>query len=207
MPCRILSTAGKYLSDSYSPRSLTGLQDSVLADRKAPGRNPWQEHNYLQRGSPAEFASLLEILYSLKVRPGRRVLAAGAFPSPPPPSGAPAPRAGSGVARPAAACVVCTVPPPADAPRSADAGAGRRAGWARGFSSSDAPPQPGLPAAPGPVPGGPLPLQWGAPPHHRRAGPLPRGGARVGGEKREPLVQPPPCGRVTGRVPPGCSLS
>ncbi|XP_039696156.1 conserved oligomeric Golgi complex subunit 7 [Pteropus medius] len=63
---RILSTAGKYLSDSYSPRSLTGLQDSVLTDRKAPSRNPWQEHNYLQRGSPAEFASLMEILHSLK---------------------------------------------------------------------------------------------------------------------------------------------
>ncbi|XP_023375859.1 conserved oligomeric Golgi complex subunit 7 [Pteropus vampyrus] len=67
---RILSTAGKYLSDSYSPRSLTGLQDSVLTDRKAPSRNPWQEHNYLQRGSPAEFASLMEILHSLKVRAG-----------------------------------------------------------------------------------------------------------------------------------------
>ncbi|XP_016010991.2 conserved oligomeric Golgi complex subunit 7 [Rousettus aegyptiacus] len=65
---RILSTAGRYLSDSYSPRSLTGLQDSVLADRKAPGRNPWQEHNYLQQGNPAEFASLMETLYALKER-------------------------------------------------------------------------------------------------------------------------------------------
>lgn len=79
---RILSTAGKYLSDSYSPRSLAGLQDSVLTDRKGPGRNPWQEHNYLQRGNPAEFASLMEILYALKVWAGPAFLRVGALPVP-----------------------------------------------------------------------------------------------------------------------------
>lgn len=67
-PCRILSTAGKYLSDSYSPRSLAGIQDSVLTDRKPSAKNPWQEHNYLQKDSPAEYASLMETLYTLKVR-------------------------------------------------------------------------------------------------------------------------------------------
>uniref|UniRef100_A0A671F603 Conserved oligomeric Golgi complex subunit 7 n=2 Tax=Rhinolophus ferrumequinum TaxID=59479 RepID=A0A671F603_RHIFE len=63
---KILSTAGKYLSDSYSPRSLAGIQDSVLTDRKPSAKNPWQEHNYLQKDNPAEYASLMEILYTLK---------------------------------------------------------------------------------------------------------------------------------------------
>lgn len=66
--CRILSTAGKYLSDSYSPRSLASIQDSILTDRKPSPKNPWQEHNYLQKDNPAEYASLMEILYTLKVR-------------------------------------------------------------------------------------------------------------------------------------------
>ncbi|XP_019368341.1 PREDICTED: conserved oligomeric Golgi complex subunit 7 [Gavialis gangeticus] len=63
---RILSTAGKYLSDSYSPCSLSGLQDVSLADKKSTGKNPWQEFNYLQKENPAEHASLLETLYTLK---------------------------------------------------------------------------------------------------------------------------------------------
>lgn len=63
---RILSTAGKYLSDSYSPRSLAGFQDSILTDKKSPAKNPWQEYNYLQKDNPAEYASLMEILYTLK---------------------------------------------------------------------------------------------------------------------------------------------
>ncbi|KAJ8798606.1 hypothetical protein J1605_016409 [Eschrichtius robustus] len=63
---RILSTAGKYLSESYSPRSLTGFQDSILTDKKSSARNPWQEYNYLQKDSPAEYGSLMEILYTLK---------------------------------------------------------------------------------------------------------------------------------------------
>uniref|UniRef100_A0A7M4EX52 Conserved oligomeric Golgi complex subunit 7 n=1 Tax=Crocodylus porosus TaxID=8502 RepID=A0A7M4EX52_CROPO len=63
---RILSTAGKYLSDSYSPCSLSGLQDVSLADKKSTGKNPWQEYNYLQKENPVEHASLLETLYTLK---------------------------------------------------------------------------------------------------------------------------------------------
>ncbi|XP_036135416.1 conserved oligomeric Golgi complex subunit 7 isoform X2 [Molossus molossus] len=63
---KILSTAGKFLSDAYSPRSLSGVQDSILTDRKSSAKNPWQEYNYLQKDSPAEYASLMEILYTLK---------------------------------------------------------------------------------------------------------------------------------------------
>lgn len=36
-------------------------------ERKASGRNPWQEYNYLQRGNMAEYNGLMELLYSLKV--------------------------------------------------------------------------------------------------------------------------------------------
>ncbi|KAI1896198.1 hypothetical protein AGOR_G00092340 [Albula goreensis] len=63
---RILATAGKYLSESYSPRSLTGIQEASTADRKASTKNPWQEYNYLLKGNPAEYASLMEMLYNLK---------------------------------------------------------------------------------------------------------------------------------------------
>ncbi|XP_037670377.1 conserved oligomeric Golgi complex subunit 7 isoform X2 [Choloepus didactylus] len=63
---RILSTAGKYLSDSYSPQSLAGFQDSILTDRKSSVKNPWQEYNHLQKDNPVEYASLMEILYTLK---------------------------------------------------------------------------------------------------------------------------------------------
>lgn len=64
---RILGTAGKYLSDSYSPRSLAGIQEASSTDRKSTTKNPWQEYNYLQRGNMAEYSSLMEVLYSLKV--------------------------------------------------------------------------------------------------------------------------------------------
>ncbi|KAJ8399798.1 hypothetical protein AAFF_G00405280 [Aldrovandia affinis] len=63
---RILATAGKYLSESYSPRSLTGIQEASTADRKASTKNPWQEYNYLLKGDPVEYASLMEMLYNLK---------------------------------------------------------------------------------------------------------------------------------------------
>jgi hypothetical protein len=38
-----------------------------LTDKKSPAKNPWQEYNYLQKDNPAEYASLMEILYTLKV--------------------------------------------------------------------------------------------------------------------------------------------
>uniref|UniRef100_A0A8C5RAM3 Conserved oligomeric Golgi complex subunit 7 n=1 Tax=Leptobrachium leishanense TaxID=445787 RepID=A0A8C5RAM3_9ANUR len=62
---RILSTASKYLSDSYSPRSLTGIQETSALDRKS-SRNPWQEYNYLQKGDTTEYANLMETLYTIK---------------------------------------------------------------------------------------------------------------------------------------------
>lgn len=68
MISRILATAGKYLSESYSPRSLTGIQEASTSERKSAGKNPWQEYNYLQRGSMVEYNSLMELLYSVKVR-------------------------------------------------------------------------------------------------------------------------------------------
>uniref|UniRef100_A0A673WW89 Conserved oligomeric Golgi complex subunit 7 n=1 Tax=Salmo trutta TaxID=8032 RepID=A0A673WW89_SALTR len=63
---KILATAGKYLSESYSPLSLAGIQEASSTERKTSGRNPWQEYNYLQRGNMAEYNSLMEVLYSLK---------------------------------------------------------------------------------------------------------------------------------------------
>ncbi|MBN3275253.1 COG7 protein, partial [Polyodon spathula] len=63
---RFLSTAGRYLSDSYSPSSLTGIQEASAADRRSSTRNPWQEYNYLLKGNAAEYASLMEMLYNLK---------------------------------------------------------------------------------------------------------------------------------------------
>lgn len=63
---KILGTAGKYLSDSYSPRSLAGIQEASSTERKSACRNPWQEYNYLQRGNMVEYNSLMEVLYSLK---------------------------------------------------------------------------------------------------------------------------------------------
>ncbi|XP_023267149.1 conserved oligomeric Golgi complex subunit 7 [Seriola lalandi dorsalis] len=63
---KILGTAGKYLSESYSPRSLAGIQEASSTERKSVTKNPWQEYNYLQRGNMAEYNSLMEVLYSLK---------------------------------------------------------------------------------------------------------------------------------------------
>lgn len=63
---KILATAGKYLSDSYSPRSLAGIQEASSTERKNTTKNPWQEYNYLQRGNMVEYNSLMEVLYSLK---------------------------------------------------------------------------------------------------------------------------------------------
>ncbi|KAA8581663.1 hypothetical protein FQN60_003244 [Etheostoma spectabile] len=63
---RILATAGKYLSESYSPRSLAGIQEASSTERKSATKNPWQEYNYLQRGNMAEYNSLMEVLFSLK---------------------------------------------------------------------------------------------------------------------------------------------
>ncbi|XP_029431942.1 conserved oligomeric Golgi complex subunit 7 isoform X2 [Rhinatrema bivittatum] len=64
---RILATAGKYLSESYSPRSLSGLQDTSAPEKKNVAKNPWQEYNYLLKGNPMENASLMETLYTLKI--------------------------------------------------------------------------------------------------------------------------------------------
>ncbi|XP_046888776.1 conserved oligomeric Golgi complex subunit 7 [Hypomesus transpacificus] len=63
---KILGTAGKYLSESYSPRSLAGIQEASSTERKSSTRNPWQEYNYLQRSNMVEYNSLMEVLYSLK---------------------------------------------------------------------------------------------------------------------------------------------
>ncbi|CAN9509110.1 unnamed protein product [Ophioblennius macclurei] len=63
---KILGTAGKYLSESYSPRSLTGIQEATSTERKSATKNPWQDYNYLQRGNVAEYNNLMEVLYSLK---------------------------------------------------------------------------------------------------------------------------------------------
>ncbi|NXM82303.1 COG7 protein, partial [Oenanthe oenanthe] len=65
---RILSAAGKYLSDSYSPCSFSGFQDTSSAERKSSIKNPWQEYNYLLKENPSEYASLMETLYTLKER-------------------------------------------------------------------------------------------------------------------------------------------
>ncbi|XP_054850708.1 conserved oligomeric Golgi complex subunit 7 isoform X2 [Eublepharis macularius] len=62
---RILSTAGKYLSDSYGSCGLGSLQESS-SERPTAVKNPWQEYNYLQQESPTEFAAFLETLYALK---------------------------------------------------------------------------------------------------------------------------------------------
>ncbi|KAJ3583738.1 hypothetical protein NHX12_015646 [Muraenolepis orangiensis] len=63
---KILATAGKYLSESYSPRSLPAIQEVSLSDRKGVARSPWQEYTYLQKGDTGEYNSVMELLYSLK---------------------------------------------------------------------------------------------------------------------------------------------
>lgn len=55
------------MSESYSPRSLAGIQEASSTERKSTTKNPWQEYNYLQRGNVVEYNSLMEVLYSLKV--------------------------------------------------------------------------------------------------------------------------------------------
>ncbi|XP_061823672.1 conserved oligomeric Golgi complex subunit 7 [Nerophis lumbriciformis] len=63
---KIMGTAGKYLSETYSPRSLAGIQEASAAERKGATKNPWQEYNYLHRGSMTDYNCLMEVLYSLK---------------------------------------------------------------------------------------------------------------------------------------------
>ncbi|OXB81850.1 UNVERIFIED_CONTAM: hypothetical protein H355_015047 [Colinus virginianus] len=63
---RILSTAGKYLSDSCSPCSFSSFQDTSATEKKSNVKNPWQEYNYLLKENPSEYASLMETLYTLK---------------------------------------------------------------------------------------------------------------------------------------------
>ncbi|XP_026543900.1 conserved oligomeric Golgi complex subunit 7 [Notechis scutatus] len=62
---RVLSTAGKFLSESYRPCSLSGFQERS-PEKQSHLKNPWQEYCYLQQESPAEYAALLETLYTLK---------------------------------------------------------------------------------------------------------------------------------------------
>ncbi|KAL8174937.1 UNVERIFIED_CONTAM: Golgi transport complex subunit 7 [Gekko kuhli] len=62
---RILSTAGKHLSDSYGPCGLGSLPESG-SERPSAVKNPWQEYNYLQQENPGEYATLLETLCALK---------------------------------------------------------------------------------------------------------------------------------------------
>ncbi|XP_032086457.1 conserved oligomeric Golgi complex subunit 7 [Thamnophis elegans] len=62
---RILSRAGKFLSESYHPCSLSGFQERS-PEKQSHIKNPWQEYCYLQQESPAEYAALLETLYTLK---------------------------------------------------------------------------------------------------------------------------------------------
>uniref|UniRef100_A0A6B2FH83 Conserved oligomeric Golgi complex subunit 7 n=1 Tax=Bothriechis nubestris TaxID=1766655 RepID=A0A6B2FH83_9SAUR len=62
---RILSTAGKFLLESYRPCSLSGFQERS-PEKQSHIKNPWQEYCYLQQESPAEYAALLETLYTLK---------------------------------------------------------------------------------------------------------------------------------------------
>ncbi|XP_007903979.1 conserved oligomeric Golgi complex subunit 7 isoform X1 [Callorhinchus milii] len=60
---RLLTSGSKYLSDAYSPRSLGAGPEP---GGKVGARNPWQEYNYLQRGNPSLYGSLLDLLYTLK---------------------------------------------------------------------------------------------------------------------------------------------
>ncbi|XP_025031484.1 conserved oligomeric Golgi complex subunit 7-like isoform X2 [Python bivittatus] len=62
---RILSKAGKFLLESYRPCSLSGFQEPS-PEKQSHVKNPWQEYCYLQQESPAEYAALLETLYTLK---------------------------------------------------------------------------------------------------------------------------------------------
>ncbi|XP_032828322.1 conserved oligomeric Golgi complex subunit 7 [Petromyzon marinus] len=63
---KIMTMAGKYLSESYSPCSLTSLAESNPVERRPGGKNPWQDYNYLIRGSSPDYARLMELLFTLK---------------------------------------------------------------------------------------------------------------------------------------------
>lgn len=65
MICRILGKAGRFLWEGFNPRTLSGLQEGG-AERRGQ-KNPWQEYNYLQQSSTAEYNTLLETLHTLKV--------------------------------------------------------------------------------------------------------------------------------------------
>uniref|UniRef100_A0A8B9HID2 Conserved oligomeric Golgi complex subunit 7 n=1 Tax=Astyanax mexicanus TaxID=7994 RepID=A0A8B9HID2_ASTMX len=61
---KILGKAGRFLWEGFNPRSLSGLQEGG-AERRGQ-KNPWQEYNYLQQSSMAEYNNLLETLHTLK---------------------------------------------------------------------------------------------------------------------------------------------
>ncbi|KAG7227791.1 hypothetical protein INR49_013585 [Caranx melampygus] len=74
---RIIATCGELLRQCgafeqqlsnkvVQPPQLAGIQEASSTERKSATKNPWQEYNYLQRGSMAEYNSLMEVLYSLK---------------------------------------------------------------------------------------------------------------------------------------------
>uniref|UniRef100_A0AAR2LTV6 Conserved oligomeric Golgi complex subunit 7 n=1 Tax=Pygocentrus nattereri TaxID=42514 RepID=A0AAR2LTV6_PYGNA len=62
---KILGKAGRFLWEGFNPRSLSGLQEGG-AERRGQ-KNPWQEYNYLQQSSTADYNNLLETLHTLKV--------------------------------------------------------------------------------------------------------------------------------------------
>uniref|UniRef100_A0AAR2LG72 Conserved oligomeric Golgi complex subunit 7 n=1 Tax=Pygocentrus nattereri TaxID=42514 RepID=A0AAR2LG72_PYGNA len=61
---KILGKAGRFLWEGFNPRSLSGLQEGG-AERRGQ-KNPWQEYNYLQQSSTADYNNLLETLHTLK---------------------------------------------------------------------------------------------------------------------------------------------
>ncbi|GAA6067643.1 conserved oligomeric Golgi complex subunit 7, partial [Tachysurus ichikawai] len=61
---KILGKAGHFLWEGFNPRSLSGLQEGG-AERRGQ-KNPWQDYNYLQQSSAAEYNTLLETLHTLK---------------------------------------------------------------------------------------------------------------------------------------------
>ncbi|XP_072536239.1 conserved oligomeric Golgi complex subunit 7 [Salminus brasiliensis] len=61
---KILGKAGRFLWEGFNPRSLSGLQEGG-AERRGQ-KNPWQEYNYLQQSSTADYNTLLETLHTLK---------------------------------------------------------------------------------------------------------------------------------------------
>lgn len=61
---KILGKASRFLWEGFNPRSLSGLQEGG-AERRGQ-KNPWQDYNYLQQSSTAEYNTLLETLHTLK---------------------------------------------------------------------------------------------------------------------------------------------